>query len=310
MLRLAGIALTVFSFLAPTPASAQVTLKFKYDTPGEYSVETVSRMNQTLTLSGMDLETGVESTERRKMSYGKRDGEGNVLLSVKTERVQTKMSLPGDLTIEFDSEADDESDDDPNLAPLFALLRASAKLDVTFAMDDDAQIKSAAGVDKLLEKVPAELRRLLGDQFSEKSLIRNLQQQLDAVPKNAVKPGDFWDRSFVLDAGSGQLLTFQRRYEYVGTVEEDGKTLDKLGITDTDIDFSIAENSPLPIKLKESDLEIESSQGEMLFDRELGRDVKNSLKTRLTGSLTFEANGQELPAELDLSIDITSAEVK
>lgn len=309
MLRLAFFALTVFSFASP-PASAQVSLKLKLDQPAEYVVETATAVDQTLSLAGMDLETAANSTERKRLFLGKRDGEGNSLLRVKTERVQSSLSLPGGLKLDFDSESDEEPNTDPRLAPLVTLLRASANVDVTLAIDENGKVQSITGLEKLLEAIPPELKSALGDQVSKKSAIRNVQQEIDVWPKDPVKPGDFWERSIVFDAGSGQLLTFKRRYEYTGTVEEGGKTLDKITVTDTGIDFTIAENSPLPLELKDSDLEIEASEGEILFDRQLGRDVKNHYKTEVAGSLTFVANGQEIPAELDLTLDITSKEAE
>jgi hypothetical protein len=309
MLRLALFVPLVFTFVSP-PASAQVSLQFKIDQPAEYVVETTTAVDQTLTLAGMDLETEAISTEHKRLTLGKRDGEGNALLRVKTERVQSKLSLPGGITFEFDSAADEQPEANPALAPLVTLLKASANVDVTFAIDSSGKVVSVTGLEKLLEAIPVELRTALGDQVSKKSAIRNLQQEVDRLPKDPVKPGDFWERSIVFDAGSGQLLTFARRYEYVGTVEEGGKTLDKISVTDTAIDFTMAENSPLALGLKDSDLEIKSSAGETLFDRDAGRDVKNHYKTQVTGSLTFVANGQELPAELDLTIDITSQEVE
>jgi hypothetical protein len=52
-----------------------------------------------------------------------------------------------------------------------------------------------------------------------------------------------------------------------------------------------------------SDLKIDSGDGTILFDREVGAIVSAKGKTRIKGSMTFDAGGQELPGDLDLTIE-------
>jgi hypothetical protein len=52
-----------------------------------------------------------------------------------------------------------------------------------------------------------------------------------------------------------------------------------------------------------SDLKIESSDETILFDREAGCVVESRGKTRLKGSATFSVEGEEVPGEIDLTLE-------
>jgi hypothetical protein len=52
-----------------------------------------------------------------------------------------------------------------------------------------------------------------------------------------------------------------------------------------------------------SDLKIESSKGEILFDREEGVVVERSDVTRMKGTMDFKAGDQDIPGMLDLTLD-------
>ena len=69
------------------------------------------------------------------------------------------------------------------------------------------------------------------------------------------------------------------------------------------VEFSVADDSPLPIRVKGSKLKVTESKGVVLFDRKLGRIVQSKESFRIAGGITFVANGQELPSKLDLKME-------
>jgi len=62
-------------------------------------------------------------------------------------------------------------------------------------------------------------------------------------------------------------------------------------------------NSPSSLKVTKSDLKVESGTGAILFDREGGHVVTANGKIHIKGSMTFTAAGQEVPGEIDLTIE-------
>ena len=96
-------------------------------------------------------------------------------------------------------------------------------------------------------------------------------------------------------------MTFETEYTYDGTVEKDGRTLDKVTSKILSAKFSLA-NSNLPFDIKSADLKVPESTGQLLFDREKGHTVESNSTAHITGTMTFSINGNDLPATLDLKM--------
>ena len=100
---------------------------------------------------------------------------------------------------------------------------------------------------------------------------------------------------------------FQIQYTYDGTVDTNGVKLDKITRQPLKVKLTLADDAPLPFKLKESKLKPEQS-GTLLFDRDRGRVVERKESMRITGDITFIANGNDLPARLQLTIKSETTE--
>jgi hypothetical protein len=69
------------------------------------------------------------------------------------------------------------------------------------------------------------------------------------------------------------------------------------------VKLKVDPDSQLPAKVTKSDLKAESSDATILFDREAGRVVEARGKLHVKGSMTLSAMGQDIPGELDLTIE-------
>src|SRR5262249_42314673 len=112
-----------------------------------------------------------------------------------------------------------------------------------------------------------------------------------------------WQRTTTTDIGAGQTLKFDTFYQYEGTVERGGKTLDKIAFFQSTVTYDLDPNSPIPLKVAKSDLKIDSSTGTVLWDREAGQVVEKTEATHLLGPMTFSVNGMDLEGRVDLTID-------
>ena len=83
-------------------------------------------------------------------------------------------------------------------------------------------------------------------------------------PDKPVKPGDTWTHTSESDLGGGQTLTLETQYEYVGTEERGGQTLDKIKSKATSVSYAMEPNASSPLKIKSSELKIASSEGTIL----------------------------------------------
>jgi len=117
-----------------------------------------------------------------------------------------------------------------------------------------------------------------------------------------VNIGDTWQRDETANLGQGQEFQLQRTFTYLGPEERNGKTMEKVDMKTTSVAFDIG--GQLPLQLKESDLKVESSEGAYWYDPELKEIVEIHDKNNFVGTMTFVANGNELPAELDLTMEV------
>ena len=120
------------------------------------------------------------------------------------------------------------------------------------------------------------------------------------LPDGPVKEGETWERSTESNLGSGQVMSFRTKYEYKGTIEQDGRKLDK--IEGKAFEVSLVINGNPMLQLTKSDLKIKESASTILFDREKGHVVSRVSKVRIDGPLTLTINGMELPGKVDLTM--------
>jgi len=205
----------------------------------------------------------------------------------------------------FDSINPDDNGTSP-LEIMRGVHKALASQVVTVVHDEDNRVVEVKCDNDALGQLPAEVQAMAKSQVDPEYLKEVANQQLDVIPSGAVTQGDSWVRNSKADFGAGQMMEFKTKYTYEGTVEKDGQTLDKITSKTLTGEFSLADDSPLPIGLKDSELKVKESAGVILFDRKSGRIVESKESLRIAGGITFEANGQELPSELDLKIRTVS----
>ena len=185
--------------------------------------------------------------------------------------------------------------------------KLSTQMTPIVVYDKDLQVREVKINDDLLNSLPAAARNLAKDQFAPQTLATAAQQELAPLPDKPVKAGASWTRQETLTLDSGQALVFEVQYTYDGTVEKNGVKLDKITRRPLKVKLTLAADAPLPFKLKESKLKPEKS-GVLLFDRARGRFVQRKESIRIRGGITFIANGNDLPARLDLTIKSETTE--
>ncbi|HEU5115819.1 MAG TPA: DUF6263 family protein [Isosphaeraceae bacterium] len=296
--------------LAIAADEAPVKLVLKYPEGSKFTRQQTVRLHQVLTLAGMDIETDAEEIVTSTRSIGTRKPDGSVPMEVEVTALKANMSLPGGISIQFDSAGPPE-DIDPQLKFIVDMLRAFSGSHYTVVIGPRGDIQSIEGAQAIIDRA-SDLDPKAGDalrsRLSPEALKRAWHQDADRIPEILVRPGEPWTRSEHMEIGSGQSFTFERTYEYLGTIEKNGTTLDKIGVKATGVTYASAADPNSPVKVDKSDLKVKSSEGALLFDREAGRVVESTETTRITGSLTLivTANDMALDADLDLTLENTS----
>src|SRR5262249_47256623 len=143
----------------------------------------------------------------------------------------------------------------------------------TVVLDNQNKVKSIEGTEPLIEKadkLDPKGRDALRSRLEADKLKSRFEQAHRNLPDVLARTGEPWERTEVMDVGGGQTLTFRKKYEYSGTEKKGDKTLDKITSKAIEVKYSMDADAPSPLKVTQSDLKVESSDGTILFDREEG----------------------------------------
>lgn len=281
------------------PVVAEVKLERKLREGSKETAHVETKTQQVMTIAGMDIETKATQFVIASSETGKRNSDGELAIVSRIDKLQSEISLPMGLKISFDSGDPDKKADNPLLEPVMQALRVSAKSKWTSLFDKANQLKSVEYDKALVDMVDDAFK----SEFDPDRRKKNLQQELAALPDKPVSKGDSWMRTIESDFGSGQVLTVENRYEYLGTETVDGKPLEKIGVTATSVSFAQDQNTNAPAKVTSSELKVAESAGSILFDRDKGSAVRTANKLRVQGTIKLSVNGMEFPGKLDLTIE-------
>ena len=286
-----------------TAVQAQVKLVRKMP-EGKRVQTTTQNVDQKLTIAGMEVPTIAEVKNVEELTYAKPDAEGKVRVAVKDVAMIYKLKAQGMDIADFNSDKPAEAKAAvPQLQSILEGFKAISGKTRTLVYDKDGKLKAIEGVDAILAGVPADARAELEKGYSKEVHEAEAKKDRDRIPDREIKKGDKWQVTEVSNIGAGQTLTYDMFYEYQGTVEKDGRTLDKISIYAANVKYAQADNPNAPLKVLNSDLKIESSTGMMYFDREKGEMVEIMSNIRITGPMTFSINNQQVPGKLDLTLD-------
>lgn len=297
MIRKVSLAM-LFAMAVSTTALAQVKLERKYTPGASYKKQEYSKIAQSLNIAGMDTVSNVEVHSSAQVAVGQPDPEGKVRLEEKTTGLQVTMAVGGQ-EYRFDS-ANPDNKGSSQLEILRDLHKLMLKTPTTTVLGKDRRVAAVEFDSGLLNSLPAEAQEMAKSQLDPESLKKAANQTLEQVPSDPVKPGDTWTRTETSNFGAGQLMTFKVQYTYDGTMDKGGQQLHKITSKTMSVEFGLEANSPLPFKLKGSKLNASDSAGTILFDQALGRVVEKKTTAHIVGDITFDINGMELPAKLDL----------
>lgn len=304
MVRACMTALALFGLVAA--AQAQVELTIEYPENSRYATQIESKTNQIMTIAGMDIETASTATMTVSSAILARAEDGTLRIDNRIETMQVQLDLPGGIQMKFHSDNPDAKASIEQLEPILAVLRATAKTPWTTVLDEDDNITAIEGKEKMLDALDADTAKSMQAQLEQEYLLDEANRALEVIPIDPIKQGDVWELDHEQRLEAGQTLNFHRRYEYAGTVERNGRTLDRITVTATTVTYSMDPNSTSPLKITNSNLAVAASEGEILFDRELGQIVENHDKVQVAGDMSFSINGMNLPGKLDLTMENTT----
>lgn len=285
-------------FLVSSPAFAAEKFERKYAESSKQVRQAESKVEQTLTIAGMALETKVTSFSVSAAVAGKRDADGKLAVEETINVLQSNLELPGGIKLDFDSANPDKEADIPALNPLLDVFRAILKHPTTTVVDRDNKVQEVTMADNPREKLPKEYQGFL----DPKAQKREREQAWLFLPDKDVEAGAEWERFVDQDLGGGQTMNFKVKYAYAGKETKDGKTAHKFTVTHQEVTYAMDPNANPMVQVTKSDLKIAKSSGTILYDPATGEIPSRESTVKITGKMTLVINGQELPGDLDLTL--------
>lgn len=301
MLRQWSLAFVIACANLGSLAAQEVQLELKYPAGAKVVNDTELKVKQTLGINGMDIDTNVEQFITTVSEVGTRGADGLLPVTNSIKTLQVEMELPGGITLSFDSGNPDKEQKAaiPELDAVVGVFRALAKSRWTMMFNKQNRVESVKNEGEALEG----LDEAFQSQFDPATRKREANQEIDVLPREAVKVGDTWERTSLTDFGAGQTMEFRTQYKYEGTVDEGGQKLHKITSNVVDVDYAMDPNSVSPLKISSSELKVESSKGTLLFDKDRGQIMQASGNVHITGDLKMSINGMDVPGTLDLTME-------
>jgi hypothetical protein len=291
---------------APT-AQAQVKLEYKFPEGKTLKYKVKSKTSQVLTLGPQEIETQSTQTMIVATKVGKKRDDASVPVEQKIESVHVELSLPMGLSVNYDTNDPNAKIENPLLAFLEEVFKLTAQISYTVVLDNQNKVKAIEGTEKLLDKadkLSPQAKATIRSRVETDTLKKAFEQALRHLPDVLTRPGESWERTEIVDLGSKQILTLQKKYEYVGTEKVGDKTLDKITSKTTKAELKQDPDVEADLKLVKGDVKVESSDGTILFDREEGHVVSSRGSFRVKGdNMTFSYKGMELPGAVDFTIE-------
>jgi hypothetical protein len=301
----AAVTLSCLTTIWSQSAQAQVKLEYKFPEGRKLRYKTTSKTHQVLTIEGMEIPTDDQTTIVSARTVGKRRGDSSLPVHEKIESFRIELKFLGDVNVTYDSSDPEAKIDNDDLAFLGDVFKLVSAAEYTVVLDGQNKVAAVEGTEALLEKadkLQPEARDAIRQELQPETLQTQFEQEHRNLPDVLARPGEPWERTEIGDI-DGQSVTFRKKYEYAGTETKGNKTLDKIKGKVIEFKYNLDPQALSEFKVIKSDLKIESSDETILFDREAGCVVESRGKTRIKGSATFSIEDQEVPGELDMTLE-------
>ena len=281
--------------LSAVVSRADEPLKWKFKAGDKFTYEMTQNMHTT-TAAGPagSNEIGMNQTMDISWMIDEVDSDGNAVMRQKIDRVKLKMSMPGGQSMEYDTAGDKPPQG--MIAMLAPLYKAMTDGDFKITMTPQGKIIKAEAPESLaaaLKNIPG--AAAMGDLSSPEGIQQMLTQGSMTLPEGETKAGESWtsELEMKLPTGKQEVLT---TYEYVGTKEVDGKAYAEIK-PKMEIKSDVDPNALMQMSIAD-----QSSEGEILFDRELGRLHSSNIKQKI--EMEMNVQGQSITSTIDQTIEM------
>ena len=208
-----------------------------------------------------------------------------------------KMEMTGPMSYTFDSDSAAQSSDN-NVA---TVLRSLTGVPIDVQLTKTGKVLSVKNLDKLTEKIDAagnaQYKQMLGQQFSESSIQKLIEQPSSYFPGKPVAIGDNWDMSMNINTNGVDII--EKLQITLKEVKDNVATLEFTGTIATPEGGSVAKLNGMDAKVV-----MDGTQtGTVRLNKDTGWNIVSELIQKT--SSTFEVMGQSMQQKMNMKTTIT-----
>ena len=276
----AGLALALT--LAPAQADG-VEIRWKLAKGDTFYARTITNMNQTIDVAGMQMEQKQDQTIVHRYKVLEAGPKGTVV-----EQTVTKADIEGNL---------------PMGAEIAGRMKGAV---LTFTLDDKFKVTKVEGYDKYIDRIAGDdemSRKILRMFMNEETLKLGIQDLFGFAPGKPVRPGDEWKRDNTVSLGPLGDLQLVGKFKLVGV--ENGVA--KIS-TDAEARYQAPKEAADAggFSITKGDLKVETFTGSVSFDLKAGRLKESRSEMTMSGTLTVSVGGAETDVGIKQRLTTTS----
>lgn len=276
-------------------AQEAVTFRYRFE-PGEkltYDVSTA--VKQTQNVNGQAVKSEFSVAQRVEREVAKMDGDGNVVLSSRSQKLTATMQVGPLGKYQYSSEKQDNDSTSALGAAATPLYEAMGNAVISVTVSPRGEVLAVKGLQEALADVLKSnplTAQLAGGANSNDGAKASYAEHFLQFPEKAVSPGDTWELPLQLAIPQVGKVSGKTTCRYEGTQDVNGRTLHRVTSTsDITVDVDINRDGVTA----SGKIEMTNSAGTNLFDLTSGRLISRESETTTSGDLVVVAGGQTLP---------------
>lgn len=280
-------------------AQSQEPLRWKFNQGDIHNYRLVQNNSMTMNLGSIgDVKTDFVQTVDMVWEVEEVAEDGTARISQKIERIRLKMTAPGQAEISYDT--DSEERPVGYAAMLVPIFKSLTKAPFVVSMKPRGEIiefEVPQEVKDSMKNLPG--AKMMGDFTTEKGLKNAIQQLALVLPKpEDMNEGYQWTASSTMSNPILGDVVSKMNFTYKGAREVEGQLLEVFEPT-----LEMSFESPDSSQEFLAGIEDQSSSGEILFNRTLGRLESSNLNQEMV--MQFNIGERVADQKIDQKIELT-----
>lgn len=289
--------------VSASPTHADRLLRWKLQPGQAIDVRFVQDMDMMSNVLGKKLASSADMSMIMRWDVEKVGNQGVAQLRQSIQRLRMSMQTPGSEAVVYDSaNAAGASGMAKQLASNMSPLIGVEFIQTMSSRGEIIDVQLSKAAQQKLAKSPASAQ--LQQVFSKDGIKSLMHQAATVLPKEPVRPGSQWSGQTRTDSPVGTLV-MKNTYTYRGTVEKDGRTLDRIDVN-VNVAFAKTDNKlGVDVTIKN-----QQNKGVMYFDVAEGRFVETLLAQKMTMVTAIANQKHEQELDTKLRMQFTNAKTR